>query len=207
MLLVVVDDQQVEDIALGAGGVIAAAAPGSVIAICASVRPETCVKVSDAAKRSDVHVIDVALVGGERAAEQGGLTLFCGGDVEVIQDCTPAFSAFATNVCHVGATGAGQVAKTVNNILMWTNVRADVEALRLARSWGILPTQLRSVLLTGTGGNRVLADWGLHRLRWPQKDLDAALGLADALDVDVPFVRALKPLMEQLTREDLDDLR
>jgi 3-hydroxyisobutyrate dehydrogenase-like beta-hydroxyacid dehydrogenase len=207
ILLVVVDDQQVEDIVLGPGGLIGVARPGTIVAICSSVRPDTCVKVANVAIERGLRVIDVALVGGERAAEQGGLTLMCGGDPETLEACTPAFSAFATDVCHLGGPGAGQVAKAANNILLWTNIRADVEALRLARSLGIQPSKLRSVLNAGTGGNQVLADWGLHRLRWPKKDLEVALALAEDAGVDVPFVRALQPLMDELTRADLDDLR
>lgn len=207
VLLVVVDDQQVKDIVAGDGGLTSVASPGTIVAVCSSVRPDTCIQLAEVALKERIRVVDVALVGGERAAEQGGLTLMCGGDSGSIEECMPAFSAFATDVCHVGGPGAGQVAKSANNILMWSNLRADVEVLRLAKSLGIQPSKLRSILNAGTGGNRVLADWGLHRMRWPAKDLEIAIALADEAGVDVPFVRALQPLMAELTREDLDDLR
>ncbi len=207
VLVVVVDDAQVRAIMSGPGGLIAAASPGTVLAICSSVLPSTCSDLAVEAAERGVQVLDVALVGGERAAEQGDLTLYCGGDASTVKQCGPAFAAFAKNVCHVGPVGAGQVAKAANNVLMWTNIRADVEVLRLARTWGLHPGQLRSVLMVGTGGNQVLADWGLHRLRWPKKDLESAVALAESLDVEVPLIRALQPLMDELSREDLNELR
>jgi 3-hydroxyisobutyrate dehydrogenase-like beta-hydroxyacid dehydrogenase len=124
----------------------------------------------------------------------------------VIDACRPAFSAFATDVVVVGDVGAGQVAKTVNNILLWACIRADLEALRLGRALGVEPSVLRGVLSLGSGQNRVLDEWGQHRLRWPGKDLETAVALADEAGVDVPLVRALGPLMEELSVKDLQDL-
>src|ERR671920_1797936 len=114
-----------------------------------------------------------------------------------------AFEAFATDVAHVGDVGAGQVAKTVNNILLWACIRADLEALRLGRALGVEPATLRSVLALGSGANRPLAEWGEHRLRWPAKDLEVALGLAREAGVDLPLVRSLAPLMQELSVDDL----
>jgi 3-hydroxyisobutyrate dehydrogenase-like beta-hydroxyacid dehydrogenase len=207
VLVVVVDDAQVRDVVFGADGVIESARPGTVVAICSSVRPDTCEIAAAVAGRRRVKVLDVALVGGERAAEQGGLTLMCGGDAEALDRCSPVFSAFAKDICHLGALGTGQVAKTANNILLWSALRADVEVLRLAKALGVAPGRLRNVLNSGTGANQPLADWGMHRLRWPKKDLEVALALAEEAGVDVPFVRALEPLMAELTKDDLDDLR
>lgn len=207
VLVVVVDDAQVTAVFSGPDGLLAGARPGTTIAICASVRPDTCRKLAAVAAASDVHVIDVALVGGERGAEQGGLKLYCGGDEAVIEGCRRAFAAFAIDVCAVGDVGSGQVAKTVNNLLLWACLRADVEALRLGRALGVDPGKLRAFLSVGSGANRPLAEWGMHRLRWPGKDMEVALGLAAEAGVDMPLMEALAPLMAETTKADLDDLR
>lgn len=207
VLLVVVDDAQVKDAITGANGVLKTARPGTVVAICPSVRPDTCAEMAEIAGKQDVHVIDVALVGGERAAEAGALKLMCGGPSQVIDACLPAFSSFAVDVCHIGDVGAGQVAKTVNNLLLWTCVRANYEALTLARKLGVHPGKLRSFLNVGSGANRPLEEWGTHRLRWPTKDLEVALALAEEAEVDLPLIKNLQPLMAQLTVEDLAKLR
>jgi 3-hydroxyisobutyrate dehydrogenase-like beta-hydroxyacid dehydrogenase len=99
-----------------------------VIAICASVRPDTCRVLADAGAARGVHVIDAALVRGERGAEEGRLVLFCGGPEEIVDAIRPAVAPFAADVVRVGDVGAGQVAKTANNILLWACIRADVEA-------------------------------------------------------------------------------
>ncbi|MGH3355526.1 MAG: NAD(P)-dependent oxidoreductase, partial [Nocardioidaceae bacterium] len=151
VLLVVVDDEQVRQAVLGDGGALEGSRPGTILAICPSVRPDTCVEMSETAERDGVHVIDVALVGGERGAEAGALKLMCGGKAEIIDACLAAFSSFAIDVCHVGDVGAGQVAKTANNLLLWACVRANFEALTLAKRLGVQPGKLRSFLNIGSG--------------------------------------------------------
>jgi len=206
-MVIVVDDTQVREVLTSEGGVLDRAAGGSVLAICASVRPDTCRSLESLGAERGVHVIDVALVRGERGAEAGELLLLCGGPDKVIDACRSAFSAFASDVRRVGDVGAGQVAKAVNNVMLWACLRADVEALRLGRALGVDPGILRDVAALGSGANRPLAEWGQHRLRWPAKDLEVAIALAEDAGVDVPFVRSLAPLMAELTVEDLLDLR
>jgi 3-hydroxyisobutyrate dehydrogenase-like beta-hydroxyacid dehydrogenase len=106
----------------------------------------------------------------------------------------------------VGEVGAGQVAKTVNNVLLWACIRADVEALRLGRALGVEPAALREAMALGSGANRPLAEWGKHRLRWPDKDLEVALAVAAEAGLELPLVEALSGLMQELTVEDLHDL-
>lgn len=207
VLLVVVDDAQVKEAITGPDGALKSGRPGTVLAICPSVRPDTCTEMAEVASRHDVHVIDVALVGGERGAEAGALKLMCGGSSRVIDACLPAFSSFAIDVCHIGDVGAGQVAKTANNLLLWSCVRANYEALSLARKLGVEPGKLRPFLNIGSGANRPLAEWGAQRLRWPKKDLEIALALAEQAEIDLPLIQSLAPLMAELTVEDLADLR
>lgn len=207
VLLVVVDDAQVKEAITGPGGALETARPGSILAICPSVRPDTCAQMAEVAAEQGVHVIDAALVGGERGAEAGALKLMCGGDAHVIDACLPAFAAFAIDVCHVGDIGAGQIAKTANNLLLWSCIRADYEALTLAKTLGVQPGKLRAFLNIGSGANKPLAEWGGPRLRWPKKDLEVALALAEEAGVDMPLIKSLAPLMAELTTEDLAELR
>jgi 3-hydroxyisobutyrate dehydrogenase-like beta-hydroxyacid dehydrogenase len=204
VLVVVVDDAQTREAvssALERGG------EGTVIALCASIRPDTCAELEAAGRARGVRVVDAALVRGERGAEEGQLVLYCGGDAEAIAVLERACTPFTEAVVRVGAIGAGQVAKTANNILLWANLRADVEALRLGRALGVEPAVLREAMALGSGANRPLAEWGKHRLRWPQKDLEVALAVAGEAGVEMPLVERLADLMRELTVEDLHDLR
>jgi 3-hydroxyisobutyrate dehydrogenase-like beta-hydroxyacid dehydrogenase len=207
VLVVVVNDEQVRAAITSAKGALERPRPGTIIGICATIRPDTCADLARVAQEKGIHLIDVALVGGERGAEQAALRLMCGGPAEVVERCRPVFSAFATDVCHIGEVGSGLVAKTANNILLWACIRADVEALRLAQAFGVNPGKLRAFLNVGSGANRPLAEWGMHRLRWPAKDLEIALGMAQEAGIDMPFVSALRELMADLRAEDLHALR
>jgi 3-hydroxyisobutyrate dehydrogenase-like beta-hydroxyacid dehydrogenase len=120
----------------------------------------------------------------------------------VREDVAPIAEA----VVHVGDVGAGQVAKTANNILLWACIRADVEALRLGRALGVDPAKLREAMAIGSGANRPMDEWGKHRLRWPHKDLEVALAVAEEAGVAMPFVEQLPNLMRELSVEDLHQL-
>ena len=122
------------------------------------------------------------------------------------KDLEVALAVAAEAVVRVGDVGAGQVAKTANNILLWACIRADVEALRLGRALGVEPAALREAMAIGSGANRPLAEWGKHRLRWPHKDLEVALAIAGDAGVEIPLVARLAELMEELTVDDLRDV-
>lgn len=202
-LVIVVDDDQVREVV---PQVVRATSPGSIVAICASVRPDTCTEMARLGDECGVHVVDAALIRGERGAEDGEVVLYCGGPEDVVAEIGRACAAFTEAVVHVGDIGAGQVAKTANNVLLWACIRADVEAQRLGRALGVEPAKLREALAIGSGANRPLAEWGKHRLRWPHKDLEVALAVAEAAGVDMPLVKQLPRLMEELTVDDLHEL-
>src|SRR5215211_4991101 len=122
VLVVVVDDAQVREAVTEC---VERAEPGTVVAICASVRPDTCRALAEAGDERAVHVIDAALIRGERGAEEGQLVLYCGGPQDVVDAIREPLAPFTEAVVHVGEVGSGQVAKTANNILLWTCIRAD----------------------------------------------------------------------------------
>jgi len=204
VLVVVVDDAQTR---VAVASALQQARAGSVIALCASIRPDTCAELAGQGRARGVHVVDAALVRGERGAEEGRLVLYCGGDAAAIATLERACAPFTEAVIRVGEIGAGQVAKTANNILLWANIRADVEALRLGRALGVEPSVLRDAMAVGSGANRPLAEWGKHRLRWPHKDLEVALAVAEEAGVEMPLVERLAELMHELSVEDLYELR
>ncbi len=207
VLVAVVDDAQVNEVVAGPDGLLASGRSGSVVAIAASVAPDTCRQLAARGTAVGIGVIDAALVGGERGAESGTLLVLCGGDHSAIEAATEPFAAFSRAVVRVGDSGAGMVGKIVNNLMLWACIRADYEALRLGKALGVSATSLRTALAEeGSGANRPLAEWGEHRLRWPAKDLKQALEIARDAGVDMEFIEQLPRLMEQLSRDDLDDL-
>lgn len=206
ILVVVIDDEQTREVVRGADGLLSTARPGSIIAVLPSLDPRTCQELAADAEAAGVRLVDAPMVGGHRGAKDGNLTLMCGGPQDAIAALGPVFSAFATNVCHLGPVGAGQVGKTTNNMMLWACLRIDVEALRLARAYGVEPGTMRPAMIVGSGGNVPLEKWGSHRLTWPAKDLEVAVAMAKEAGLELRLTELLGPLMAELSVEDLSDL-
>src|SRR5436190_17694009 len=106
VLVVVVDDAQTRE---AVESVFAGAREGAVVALCASIRPDTCAELETAGRERGVAVVDAALVRGERGAEEGQLVLYCGGGADAIAALEQACAPFTEAVVRVGDIGSGQV--------------------------------------------------------------------------------------------------
>jgi len=204
VLVMVADDAQVIDVALGPAGHLEAARAGSVLIIASSVTPETCARIADAARARRVGVLDAPVTMGQRAAEAGTLTVLVGGPRELFERCRPIFAAIGEHVFHLGEqVGAGQVAKMANNLLLWTGVAGVHAAFSLARRLGIRPTLLREALLASSADSFVLREMDLITLAWPEKDLAQLAAMADDAGIALPLVGYVRELIRGVTREDL----
>jgi len=198
-LVIVIDDAQVKEVCLGPEGVLEGAQSDAVVAVCSTVQPSTCHAVSAAARVRRVHVLDTPMLRGVAAAVEGKLLLMVGGDPEVLDRCLPVFRTFASDVCHLGDLGSGQVGKIVNNLILWTCVVATREGLTLARSQGLDPRRLRDALLLSSADNFALREWDRVAGQpkwWDQKDLKGVLEMAEEDHTPVPVSAMVKELMK-----------
>src|SRR6202166_3538690 len=124
VVVMVATDEQVGSV-VEASGLIDALAPGSVICIASSVAPETCRRLAALAAAKNIGVLDTPVVLGQEAANNGTLTVYVGGEERWVARARPALAAFASKVIHVGAVGNGQLAKTINNMLLWACMCAN----------------------------------------------------------------------------------
>ncbi|HET6781195.1 MAG TPA: NAD(P)-dependent oxidoreductase, partial [bacterium] len=125
ILIMVADDAQVKEVTMGSGGVFEAAKPGTVCIISSTVKPSTCREIATAAEKRGIKVLDAPVARGQRAAEEGTLTVFAGGERSTFEQCRPIFEAFGKEVVHIDErVGSGQVAKLVNNLILWAGVVA-----------------------------------------------------------------------------------
>lgn len=203
-LVVVVDDAQVHEVCLGPHGVLAGARAGAILCILSSVSPATCRTMAERGRAKGVHVLDAPMVRGAAAAEEGRLLLMVGGDADALARARPVFEAVATDVCHLGEVGDGQVGKAVNNLLLWIAVVGIREAFTLARTAGVKPDVLRPALYLSSGDSWVLRQWDRICQQpkwWDQKDLGSVLSLAEAHGVAAPLAALTKELMKGLTPE------
>lgn len=203
VLVMVPSDRDVLDVCLADDGLLAGARAGTVLLICGSVTPGTCRRVAERARAVGVDVLDAALTGGVRAAEAGQVNLLVGGDESVVDRVRPTLACWTSSVHHLGAIGAGQVGKTVNNLCHWGQLTAIVEALRLGRALGVEPARLRAAVLDGPAASRTLAEMELMRLTWFQKDLANAMTMAAGVHRVLPVAVAVRSAMEHITVGDI----
>jgi len=114
--------------------------------------------------------IDAPVSGGEVGARDGSLSLFCGGDEAVFARAAPLLDAVGRRVTRLGGTGAGQVAKLANQLIVAQTIDAVAQALRLAELAGLDPAALREALRGGFAESRILE---LHGERMVRRDFVA----------------------------------
>jgi 3-hydroxyisobutyrate dehydrogenase-like beta-hydroxyacid dehydrogenase len=196
VVVMVATDVQVETV-VEASGLLNALAPGSVICITSSVAPETCRRLAALAAEKGIGVCDTPVVLGQEAANNGAVTVYAGGEDKWIERARPVLAAFGQQVLHLGGVGTGQIAKTINNMLLWSCMVANLESLTLAKKLGADIPRLVAALGHGSGANWSLSRWGKSTGKWAEKDMDTALKLAQAAKVPVP----LGGLVDQLVKE------
>jgi 3-hydroxyisobutyrate dehydrogenase-like beta-hydroxyacid dehydrogenase len=108
--------------------------------------PETSRELWRIGKARDVEVLDVAISGGPRLAENGTLTLLGGGSEDAFQDCAPIFSALAKQHFYLGPSGSGTAMKLVVNAVLGVSMQALAEAIALGEKLGLPRQRLLNVL-------------------------------------------------------------
>lgn len=190
-------DDDVRETCLPPGGLLGQLPEGAVLVVCSSVRPETCRELAAAAH--GVAIVDAALTGGIRGAEAGAINLLVGGDEQPIARVRPVLDTFCATVHHLGPLGSGQVGKTVNNLIHWTEVAGIVEALSLGARLGVSPQRMRSALMTGSTDSRTLRELELMRLTWYVKDIENAQRMAADAGARLPVTERVRTVMDGIT--------
>jgi 3-hydroxyisobutyrate dehydrogenase-like beta-hydroxyacid dehydrogenase len=209
--LVVVDDAQVEAVTLGEGGVLSGARPGSVIAIHSTVHPKTVRKIAELATARGVGVIDAEVSGGERGAQAKTLCYMVGGDKALFERCRPVFATSGANIFHLGDLGAGAIAKLAHNLIVYVNMLAASEGMRLAEKAGLDLKALQDVVHVSAGQSRVADNWLQQRrlkevytsgpqglMQLIHKDLRIALELGHDLGLPLPGAALTQQLIERV---------
>jgi 3-hydroxyisobutyrate dehydrogenase-like beta-hydroxyacid dehydrogenase len=210
----VLDDAQVREVV---AELAANAKPGTVIAIHSTISDTTAVELADELRPQGVHIVDAPVSGGGGAAEKGELATMVGAEREVYERIKPAFKQWASLVIHAGGPGAGTRMKLARNMLTFTSYAAACEAMKLAEAAGLDLQALGRVVrhtdaLTGGPGAIMVRDDMkplepdhflyqpfLHTRGLGEKDLNLALGLGEALSVELPLAKvALQRLADGL---------
>jgi 3-hydroxyisobutyrate dehydrogenase-like beta-hydroxyacid dehydrogenase len=197
-------DNEVLDVVNGADGLLAGVNKPTVIAIVSTVSVDTMHAVEQAATRvaAGVDVLDIPLCRGEPAAEAGSLLLLAGGKRDVFDRCRPAFETFASDCHFLGALGAGQTGKMINNLLLWACVSANHEGLKLGAAMGVDPEVLRKALLQSSGNNWALETWLQPRpMPWAEKDMAIVMQEADNARLSLPLCGVVREVVKGMKIE------
>jgi 2-hydroxy-3-oxopropionate reductase len=199
------DSSDVETVVAGPAGVLEGARSGSTWIDMSSIAPLTTRRLAAEAASRGVGALDAPVSGGEAGAKQATLTIMVGGDAEVFARAEPVLRQLGTSVTLVGDVGAGQVAKTCNQLIVGGTIALVAEALVLAAKADVDPARVREALLGGFAQSRVLEVHGERMLRAEydpgfrialhQKDLSIALDLARSVGAAAPLAASVSQLM------------
>jgi 3-hydroxyisobutyrate dehydrogenase len=146
----------VEAAYLGGGGICDSAPAGRLSIDMSTIDPGTSQRVAARLAQSGLRFIDAPVSGGVGGAEAGTLAIMVGGAPEDFAEAKPALDAMGANVVHVGATGAGEVAKLCNNLIAGVAFAAVSEAFRIAEGFGVDPRILTQVIAKSSGATWVM---------------------------------------------------
>jgi 3-hydroxyisobutyrate dehydrogenase len=205
VVVMVATDAQVNEV-VRASGLLDRLQRGAVVCIASSVSPQTCQDLAAAAAARGVGMLDTPVVLGQDAANKGELTIYVGGEDRAVKRATPALSAFGRKIIHVGPVGSGQIAKTLNNLLLWACMCANFEVLTLAKSLGADVPKLVEALNQGSGANWSLSRWGTGTGKWAEKDMDVALDIAQHAKVPMPLAGLVDQLVKTINQDKMKAL-
>jgi 2-hydroxy-3-oxopropionate reductase len=196
VFVMVSDTPDVEHVIFGPKGIIEGARPGTVVVDMSTISPVATRDIATRLADKGIEMLDAPVSGGEVGAINGTLSIMVGGKPEVFARIKPLFECMGRNIVHIGANGAGQVAKACNQIVAAVTLEAVSEGLTLARRNGVDPAKVRDALMGGFAYSKVLEVHGRRILerdfkpgfkaKLHRKDLKIVTDTAAHLGITLP---------------------
>ena len=210
------DAPQVEEVLLGPGGVIEGAREGLIVIDMSTISPIVTRTLADRLTECGIAMLDAPVSGGDKGAIAGTLSIMVGGEEDVFKRCMPIFQALGKTIVHVGKSGAGQVVKACNQIVVALIIEAVSEALILGSKAGVDPAKILQVLNGGLAANRVIELRGASmlahdfapggRIKIHHKDLGIILELGRMYGVSLPVTAQVDQMFASLVTRGRGDL-
>ena len=198
----------VEEVYLGAGGMIERARAGTYLVDMTTSEPSLAERIYEAAKAKGLHALDAPVSGGDVGAREARLSIMVGGDEETFKALRPIFEIMGANIQLQGPAGAGQHTKACNQIIVAGNMLGAAEALIYAKKSGLDPKHVLESIGTGAASSFLLNNLGpkmidgdfdpgffVHHFI---KDMTIALGEAEAMELSLPGVKTAKEMYEKV---------
>ena len=164
VLLCVPDTPDVEKVLFGDDGVIQGIQCDAVVIDCSTISAAATVEFAQRLRDKGARMLDSPISGGPKGAIDGVLSCMIGGDAAVLEHCMPVFRAIGKTFTHVGGSGAGQLCKSCNQLVIAGTLMAVSEAFALAKKMDIDPYKVRDALLGGSAKSFVLENQGKRLL-------------------------------------------
>ncbi|MFI5180198.1 MAG: NAD(P)-dependent oxidoreductase [Thermoanaerobaculia bacterium] len=205
------DAPEVEEVHLGPGGTIGAAARGTVVIDCSTIAADRARGVAERLGAKGIFFLDAPVSGGQKGAVEGTLTFFIGGDASALEKARPVFAAMGKRLTHLGPSGSGQLGKAVNQIIVAGNLLAVSEGMAFAARVGLPLRALHEALTAGAATSWALEVLGkkmmdrdfkpAFAIKHQQKDLAIILTSARASGVPLPGAALVHQLLSALEAE------
>jgi 2-hydroxy-3-oxopropionate reductase len=143
------DTPDVEQAALGRAGIIEGAHPGLIFVDNSTIKPASSRRIAQVLAEKGVASLDAPVSGGDIGARNATLTIMVGGPAEALERALPVFKAMGKTITHVGESGAGQIAKAANQIMVAAQMVAMGELLVFARKAGADPLMVIEAIKGG----------------------------------------------------------
>lgn len=206
--------KDVEEIYLGAAGVLSVKKGGAVIDMTTS-SPTLAKKIFAAAKEKGVDALDAPVSGGDIGARDASLAIMVGGEKEAFERYRDIFAAVGKNVRYFGAAGSGQFVKMSNQIAIASNMLGVAEAMAYAKKSGLDAEAVQQTIAAGAAGSwsltnlapKMLAgDWSPgFFIKHFLKDMRIAIESAEEMGLDLPGLKLSKKLYDELSVRGMDD--
>ncbi len=202
------DSPQVEEVLVGEDGVLQGVKDGALIVDMSTISPVVTEELAARAEEKGASMLDAPVSGGDVGAIEGTLSIMVGGSEEDYERALPLFEVMGGTVTHVGPSGAGQVVKAANQIVVALTIEAVSEALVLGSKGGVAPEKILDVLGGGLAGNKVMEvkrekllshsfDPGF-KVELHHKDLGIALAAGREYGVTLPVTAVVDQMLQDL---------
>ena len=205
------NDDDIRSVTLAEGGVLESMAAGSVLVDHTTASADLAQELHAAACGRGVGFVDAPISGGQAGAENGALTVMCGGDPADFDRAKPVIDAYAKAVTLLGGPGSGQRTKMVNQICIAGLVQGLAEGIDFARRAGLDVEQVVATISQGAAGSWQMANRGVTMARrefdfgfaldWMRKDLAICFAEAERVGATLPVTAVIDQFYARLQRQ------
>ena len=205
------NDDDVRSVTTEGVGVLEAMAPGSVLVDHTTASADLAQELHQVSNERGVGFVDAPISGGQAGAENGMLTVMCGGDRADFDRAEPVIAAYAKAVTLLGGPGSGQRTKMVNQICIAGLVQGLAEGIDFARRAGLDVEQVIDTISQGAAGSWQMANRGVTMARrefdfgfaldWMRKDLAICFAEAERVGATLPLTAVIDQFYARLQRQ------